>query len=49
MLNIKMFLLQFSGADRAYKKRRHVGGSENINLEERLENLILKVGEKVVF
>ncbi|XP_025412908.1 nuclear cap-binding protein subunit 1-like [Sipha flava] len=34
------------GADRAYKKRRHVGGSENINLEERLENLILKVGEK---
>ncbi|XP_025418867.1 nuclear cap-binding protein subunit 1 [Sipha flava] len=33
------------GADRAYKKRRR-GGSENIDLEDRLESLILKVGEK---
>jgi hypothetical protein len=43
-----MFLLKFLGADRAYKKRRR-GGSENIDLEDRLESLILKVGEKVFY
>lgn len=37
-----------SGADRAYKKRRR-GGSESNDLEDRLESLILKVGEKVIF
>jgi len=42
-----LVLLQFLGADRAYKKRRR-GGSESIDLEDRLESLILKVGEKVI-
>lgn len=37
---------KFIGTDRAYKKRRR-GGSESIDLEDRLESLILKVGEKV--
>lgn len=41
-------ILQFLGADRSYKKRRR-GGSESNDLEDRLESLILKVGEKVVF
>lgn len=39
-------LFKFLGADRAYKKRRR-GDSESIDLEDRLESLILKVGEKV--
>lgn len=39
-------MFYFSGADRGYKKRRR-GGSESIDLEDRLESLILKVGEKV--
>lgn len=42
------FCLKFSGADRSYKKRRR-GGSESNDLEDRLESLILKVGEKVIF
>jgi nuclear cap-binding protein subunit 1 len=32
-------------ADRAYRKRRRV--SENQEIEDRLESLILRVGEKV--
>lgn len=46
ILNI-CIVLRFSGADRAYKKRRR-GGSESNDLEDRLESLILKVGEKVI-
>lgn len=41
-------MLQLLGAERSYKKRRR-GGSENIDLEDRLESLILKVGDKVIF
>lgn len=40
-------MFHFVGADRGYKKRRRGGSESNNDLEDRLESLILKVGEKV--